>query len=194
MNTTDSSLEVRVLGQFSILLSGRPLASPWPSPGVKELFLNLLSPQGDPVSRDRLCLVLSRAPASDRTEPRLAELIVQLNTYLLSECGIKPVLENGSGLTLHEAFARLDARTFYLVSQQGLQLLAVGDCVTAVKYFKETLALYGGEYLPGADSRIISQHRDCIRYQYLALERYVAKQPPGSARPAARTCPEALAV
>jgi DNA-binding SARP family transcriptional activator len=194
MNTTDTSLEVSVLGQFSILLSGRPLASPWPSPGAKELFLNLLSPQGDPVSRDRLCRAFSMAPDSDRTKSRLAELIVQLNIYFLSECGIKPIIEAGGGLTLHEAIVRLDARSFWLVSQQGLQFLAVGDSVATVKYFKTALALYGGEYLPGADSRIISLHRDCLRSQHLALERYVAKQPPGSARPAARTCPEALAV
>jgi DNA-binding SARP family transcriptional activator len=193
MNTTDSSLEVRVLGQFSILLSGRPLTTPWPSPGAKELFLNLLSPQGDPVSRDRLCRALSMAPASDRTKSRLAELIVQLNTYFLSECRVKPVIEIGGGLTLHEALVRLDARSFWQVSQQGLQLLAAGESMAAVKSFKTALALYGGEYLPGADSRIISLHRDCLRSQYLALERYIAKQPTGSAGPAARVCPEALA-
>jgi len=194
MNTTETSVEIRVLGQFCILQAGKPLVRAFsPEPEARELLCNLLSPQGDPVSRDRLCRLLWRVSPSERPEARLVELVMKLNTNFMMEFGIRPIIEKDGGLTYNDSLIRVDARSFYQISVQGLQHLAAGDLAGAARYFKTALSMYGGPLLPGSESRVISTNRECLHSLYLAMEHHVAKLPSRQGRTITTRHPKALA-
>jgi len=194
MNTTETSVELRVLGQFCILQAGKPPARAFPpEPEARALLCNLLSPQGDPVSRDRLCRLLWRVSLSELPEARLVELVRKLNTSFMMEFGIRPIIEKSGGLTFNDTLIRLDARCFYQISVLGLQHLAAGDLAGATRCFKTALTMYGGPLLPGSESRTISTNRECLHSLYLAMEHHVAKLPSSQVRTITTRHPKALA-
>jgi two-component SAPR family response regulator len=188
MNTADTALEIRVLGQFSIMHAGRPLAKGLAEPQARELFCNLLSPQGDSVTRDRLCRSLWQVPVTNRTAARLAGLVIKLNAHFSSATGIKPIIEKDGGFTFDHSRIWIDANCFYQVCLVGLQQLSVGNHAAAVEYCRTALSLYGGPFLPGFDSTIICQNRECLHSLYLAIERFAIKQGRGRVGAQGKSC------
>jgi len=113
MKTTNTALEIRVLGQFSLVHSGRALATSWPGPYGRYIFCSLLSPLGEPVTWDRLCRSLWDVPATRESKERIVAIIKQLNAFFQSECGIRPIVEHMDCITYDSTTTYLDAKDFF---------------------------------------------------------------------------------
>jgi hypothetical protein len=101
MNISDTTLEIRTLGSFSIFVNGRPVATDWPDETLKVLFCSLLSPLDISFSWDRICRSMWGIRATKTSICRLEELFLRpFGTFLVMELGFNPLIAGQEGIRI----------------------------------------------------------------------------------------------
>ena len=160
MNNTDTKLEIRTLGHFSISIDGKQVAKEWPNETLKVIFCSLLSPFDAYLTWDRICLNMWGIPDSRIVRNRLEELLIgPLNNYLITELGFNPLISENEGVSLDLQRIKLDAIDFYQAAVEGNRLLANGNSSAATAMFRRADNLYPGSFLPGMYGTIIKKNR-----------------------------------
>jgi hypothetical protein len=168
MDLSDTKLEIRTLGHFSISIDGKPVATDWPDETVKELFCSLLSPLDLYVSWDRICRSMWDIPATPNSSLRMEEIFVRpLKSFLVKELGFDPLIIGDDGIRIDQQRIRLDALEFHSAAAGGLRLLSSGNHSAALEKFSRAKALYDGSYLPGMPGKIIASTRNDLESLYL---------------------------
>src|SRR5664279_1825707 len=99
MKLSDTKLEIRTLGSFSISVNGRAVAVDWPDETLKVLFCSLLSPFDSFFCWDRICRSLWGIRATQTSRSRLEDIFIPSGTIgQIQECICWQV--NGPGQAL----------------------------------------------------------------------------------------------
>lgn len=160
MSRVKTTLKIRTLGRFELSISGRPVATEWPSETMKVLFCSLLSPLDLYITWDRVCRSMWAIPATIPSRMRLEELFIEpLKLFLFHEIGFNPLVTCDEGIRIDHDRVRLDAFDFNSAILEGLKQLSLGNQREATDLFRTAKALYSGSYLPGFPGNIIANTR-----------------------------------
>lgn len=161
MNTPDTTLEVRTLGQFSITADGTSVLTDWPDETVKVFFCSLLSPLDLYFTWDRICRSMWGVPATQATIRRLEEIAIRpLNSFLIKGLGFNPLIAGNDGIRINHERIHVDALEFYGTVLEGIRLLPSADNDAALEKFSKADSLYTGSYLPGIPGKITANTRN----------------------------------
>jgi hypothetical protein len=160
MNISDTPLQIRTLGRFSILAAGKPVVTVWPDETIKLLFCSLLSPLDLYFSWDRLCRSIWGIPETRVNRRQLEEMFIRpLNSFLITELGFNPLITGHEGIRIDQQRIHVDAFEFYNTVLEGLRQLSLGSHAPAFEIFIRAKALYVGSFLPGMPGKIIESTR-----------------------------------
>ncbi|MDD2540262.1 MAG: hypothetical protein PHH28_04365 [Desulfuromonadaceae bacterium] len=161
MNTPDTTLDVRTLGQFSITADGTSVLTDWPDETVKVFFCSLLSPLDLYFTWDRICRSMWGVPATQATMRRLEENAIRpLNSFLIKELNFTPLIVGNEGIRIDHERIHVDALEFYSTVLEGIRLLPSADNAASLEKFSRADSLYAGSYLPGMPGKITINTRN----------------------------------
>jgi len=167
MNISDTALEIRTLGGFSISAKGKPVVVDWPNETIKALFCTLISPLDVSFTWDRICRYIWDVPATQTTMLRLEEIFIRpLTSFLFKELGFNPLTEGHEGIRIDLQRFKVDAHEFHRYAVEGLSLLSHGNYTAAREKLGRADLLYIGSYLPGIPGRIITDTRNDLESLY----------------------------
>jgi hypothetical protein len=167
MNISDTTLEIRTLGRFSISAAGKPVAADWPNETVKVLFCSLLSPLDLSFTWDRVCRSMWGVPATRTSMRRLEEIYIRpLISFLIKELGFNPLITGYEGIRIDLQRIQVDALEFHSTAVEGLRLLSIGNHAAALNKLSRADLLYVGSYLPGLPGKIITDTRNDLDSLY----------------------------
>jgi hypothetical protein len=167
MNISDTTLEIRTLGGFSISIAGKPVATDWPDKSMKLLFCSLLSPLDVSFTWDRICRSKWGVPATRTRRSQLEEIIIRpLISFLVKELGFNPLITGHEGIRIDQQRIHIDALEFHNTVVEGLRLLSFGNHAAALKKMNRAASLYTGSYLPGMRGKIITDARNDLQSLY----------------------------
>jgi len=167
MNISDTTLEIRTLGRFSISAAGKSVATDWPNETVKVLFCSLLSPLDLSFSWDRICHSMWGVPAKRTSMHRLEEIYIRpLVIFLIKELGFNPLISGHEGIRIDQRRIHVDALEFHSTAVEGLRLLSLGNHAAALNKLRRADSLYTGSYLPGLPGKIITDTRNDLDSLY----------------------------
>lgn len=171
-------LEVRTLGDFSLMCGERPVLAPWPGRTVQMLFCTLLSPLDSTFSRERLCRCLWGRSSTSQTLGHLDETFDCLVRFLGKETGGNPFSLMNEGIALNPALVRVDAFDYYHYALEGLRQLSLGDAALSGRNFRSAVAVYNGVFLPGMHNRIIADARQELAALQQTITGLLQPKPP----------------
>ena len=161
MIRTNHELHVRTLGGLALSKRGVAVTAPWPDTITKELFFSLLSPLDVGITFDRLSRSLLGAALTARTRERLEMALDSLIRFSREEMGVcAPLVVTPDAVGFKEDFICIDAHQFFEAALNGLSNLSKGEKTSAFHYVCNAMNLYEGEFLPGMNSRIITNTRE----------------------------------
>jgi hypothetical protein len=167
MNISDTTLEIRTLGGFSISVAGKPVAADWPDKSIKLFFCSLLSPLDASFTWERICNSKWGVPATRISRSQLEDTIIQpLISFLVKELGFNPLITGHEGIRIDLLRIHVDALEFHNTVVEGLRLLYLGNHVAALKKMTRAASLYAGSYLPGMLGKIITDTRNDLMSLY----------------------------
>jgi hypothetical protein len=167
MNNSDTTLEIRTLGRFSISIDGKQVAAEWPAETIKVLFCSLLSPLDLYSTWDRICRSMWDVPETKTNRHQLEELFIRpLNSFLIKELGFSPLITGHEGIRINRKRMHLDVLDFYRAVVEGNSLLSNGNHGAAAAKFRRADSLYVGNYLPGMPGKTIENTRNGIELLY----------------------------
>jgi DNA-binding SARP family transcriptional activator len=177
MNNTDTKLEIRTLGHFSISIDGKLVAKEWPDETLKVLFCSLLSPLDLYFTWDQICRAMWEVPETRINSHRLEELFIRpLNSFLVKELGFSPLMTGSEGIRINRKRMHLDVLDFYNAVLEGDRLLSRGNCGAALTKFSRADDLYVGSFLPGMQSKIIKNARNDLELLYRTAVKEIIPQ------------------
>jgi hypothetical protein len=131
------------------------------------LFCSLLSPLDLYFTWDRVCRSLWGVTATPTSRRRLEESIIQpLNSFLLKEMGLTPLVVRPEGISIDRQGIHVDAHEFYDTVLEGLRLLSNDGNAAAREKFSRADTLYTGSYLPGIPGKIVVNTRNDLESLY----------------------------
>jgi hypothetical protein len=99
MELSDSKVEIKTLGRFSILFDGIPVVTSWPNNTLIVLFCSLLSALDLFISWDRVCRSMLSVLEIPINKPCREEISIQpLNNFLSKELGFNPLITVNEGI------------------------------------------------------------------------------------------------
>lgn len=167
MEKSNTTLEIKTLGCFSISADGKPVTACWPDDAVKIFFCSLLSPLDLYITWDRISRSFLDAPDTRVRRRRLEKTLIRpLSSFLIKELGFNPLVAERDGVRIGRTGIHVDAIEFHTAVVEGLKLLSHGRNVAAGEKFCRADSLYGGSYLPGLSSKIINNTRTELESLY----------------------------
>jgi len=165
----DTTLEIQTLGRFKILADGKPVATDWPNEALKTCFCSLLSPMDISFTWDRICRSLLDVPVTRGNRRKLDEkIILPLNSFLLSELGFNPLINEKESIRINLQGIQIDAHEFYSSALEGMRLMSNSNDVAALNKFNRANSLYAGAFLLGMPGKIIENARHDLDMLYRA--------------------------
>jgi pimeloyl-ACP methyl ester carboxylesterase/DNA-binding SARP family transcriptional activator len=128
---TDSSLEIRVMGELAVFCNGEQLSLP--RSRKTRALLAYLAVTNQPQSRERICEMFWDVPDDPRGSLRWSLSKIR---QILNGDGTNPVITNRNTVSLRVQSIELDLRSVKVVSHRELASLAVVDLENLVKLFR----------------------------------------------------------
>ena len=160
MSVPLKTLEIRTMGDFSLMVGERAITAEWPDETTKMLFCTLLSPLDEAISMERLCRSLWEVPATQASMSRIAAKVEWLSDFFAKEASINPFIINQDHVGIDSRYVRIDAHEFYLHAVKGLRLMSIGNRRGALINLHKADQLYCGWFLPLMDNRVITTTRE----------------------------------
>lgn len=160
MNNPVYALGIQTLGQFSIAVDGRTVATDWPDETIKLFFCSLLSPLDLYFTWDRICRSTLGLPETRSSRRQLEKLFLRpLDHFLLKELGFNPLIATAEGIRIDPQGIYVDTFEFQRAVVEGINLMSLGNPGSAGEKFSRANLLYAGSYLPGMPGKIIENTR-----------------------------------
>lgn len=154
-------IKIQTLGQLSLSVDGKPVASEWPNESIKLFFCTLLSPLDLSFTHERICRSLWGISAANFTSHRLESTVIKpLISFLIDEIGFNPLMTDHESIRCNREGIHVDAFEFRSTVVQGLRLLSIGDHTVAFRKFTKAKELYTGSFLQGLPGKIIEDTRN----------------------------------
>ena len=170
---------VRTLGTFELVINARPVLR-WRAGKARNLLQFLLLHQGRTISRDKLYESLWPDWAWSTNSSSLKVAVHMLRQILADHDVPQPTSPGASSLALKtdEVGYRLEAQNLWIdfedfedLIDRGHALQAGSDSDGALALYRQAVALYQGEFLPGVHLHWADERREWLRSRLLcALE------------------------
>ncbi len=142
-------VQIRVLGQFEVLVGGQPVPLPaWRSRQARTLLKILVGRRGRPVPRSELCELLWPDDDPQRTGHRLSVLLSAVRT-VLDPTKLWPtdhyVRADLAGISLDLSRVTVDVEHLLVDAAHGIQLARDGDVAGAREILSDVDTAYRGD-------------------------------------------------